>query len=166
MYPFDEESIAYTVCQHFGIDTSEYSFGYIAGWSSGKDMKELKSSLDTIRRTASGLITGIEGQLRELQREKEASLSWEMMQGQEKESLLLVQNSNLSEYSLLNVRGMDAAETVEVLAAMNDDDRLNIAAYLESRGAWTTEIAMSRQRNLGSTTSMCGTIRIPMRSLM
>ena len=79
MYPFEAESIAYTVCQHFGIDTSDYSFGYIAGWSSGKDMKELKASLDTIRRTASGLITGIEGQLRELQREKEASLSPEMM---------------------------------------------------------------------------------------
>ncbi len=47
MYPFEAESIAYTVCQHFGIDTSEYSFGYIAGWSSGRDMKELKSSLDT-----------------------------------------------------------------------------------------------------------------------
>ena len=44
------ESIAYTVCQHFDIDTSDYSFGYIAGWSRGKDMKELKSSLDTIRK--------------------------------------------------------------------------------------------------------------------
>jgi len=56
---------------HFGIDTAGYSFGYIAGWSSGKDMKELKSSLDTIRRTASELITGIEGQLQELQRDRE-----------------------------------------------------------------------------------------------
>lgn len=55
---------------HFGIDTSDYSFGYIAGWSSGKDMKELKSSLDTIRRAASGLITGIEEQLQILEQEK------------------------------------------------------------------------------------------------
>ena len=54
----EAESIAYTVCQRFGIDTSDYSFGYIAGWSSGKDMKELKSSLDAIRKTASELITG------------------------------------------------------------------------------------------------------------
>ena len=52
----EAESVAYTVCQHFGIDTSDYSFGYIAGWSSGKDMKELKSSLDTIRKTASEII--------------------------------------------------------------------------------------------------------------
>ena len=131
----EAESVAYTVCQHFGIDTSEYSFGYIAGWSSGKDMKELKSSLDTIRRTASELITGIEEQLKEIQRDRE------MMQEQEKESLLLIQNSELSEYSLVNVRGMDAAEIVEALSAMNDDDRLSVSAYLESKGAWTTEIA-------------------------
>ena len=62
----EAESVAYTVCHHFGIDTSDYSFGYIAGWSSGKDMKELKSSLDTIRHMASELITGIVTQLHEL----------------------------------------------------------------------------------------------------
>ena len=139
----EAESIAYTVCQHFGIDTSEYSFGYIAGWSSGRDMKELKSSLDTIRRTASELITGIEGQLQELRRDRE------LMQEQEKESLLLIQNSDLSEYSLVNVRGMDAAEIVETLSAMNDNDRLNIAAYLESRGAWATEIANQDTKEFG-----------------
>ena len=66
----EAESVAYTVCQHFGIDTSDYSFGYIAGWSSGHDMKELKSSLDIIRKTASELITGIEDRLEELQRNR------------------------------------------------------------------------------------------------
>ena len=134
----EAESIAYTVCQHFGIDTSEYSFGYIAGWSSGRDMKELKSSLDTIRKTASELITGIEGQLRELRRDRE------LMQEQEKESLLLIQNSDLSEYSLVNVRGMDAAELVEARSAMNDNDRLSTAAYLESTrdmAMWFADIA-------------------------
>lgn len=139
----EAESIAFTVCSHFGIDTSEYSFGYIAGWSSGRDMKELKSSLDTIRRTASELITGIEGQLQELRRDRE------IMQEQEKESLLLIQNSDLTEYSLVSVRGMDAAEIVEALSAMNDDDRLSVAAYLESRGAWVTEIANEGTREFG-----------------
>ncbi len=66
----EAESVAYTVCQHFGIDTSEYSFGYIAGWSSGKEMTELKSSLDTIRRTASEMISGIEAHLQELQKDR------------------------------------------------------------------------------------------------
>ena len=65
----EAESIAYTVCQHFGIDTSEYSFGYIAGWSSDKEMKELKSSMYVIRRTASDLITGIEESLEYLKME-------------------------------------------------------------------------------------------------
>ncbi|MCX4269372.1 MAG: ArdC-like ssDNA-binding domain-containing protein [Lachnospiraceae bacterium] len=144
----EAESIAFKVCNHFGIDTSEYSFGYIAGWSSGKDMKELKSSLDTIHRTASELITVIEGQLKELQRDREIMQDMSI-NGQEKESLLLVQNSDLSEYSLLNVRGMDATEVVEALSAMNDDDRLNVAAYLESRGAWTTEIANQDTKEFG-----------------
>ena len=53
------ESVAYTVCQHFGIDTSDYSFGYIAGWSSGRSMEELKQSMNTIRETASDIISGI-----------------------------------------------------------------------------------------------------------
>lgn len=95
----EAESVAFTVCQHFGIDTSEYSFGYIAGWSSGRDMKELKNSLDTIRRTASELITGIEGALQELQ------LNREMEQEQSKESILLIHNENFTEYSLISVRG-------------------------------------------------------------
>jgi len=49
----EAKSVAYTVCQHFGIDTSEYSFGYIAGWSSGREKRELHGSMDTIRKTAS-----------------------------------------------------------------------------------------------------------------
>ena len=63
------ESVAYTVCQHYGLDTSDYSFGYVAGWSSGKDLKELKASLETIRATAHELIITIDGHLAELQRQ-------------------------------------------------------------------------------------------------
>ena len=53
----EAESVAYTVCSHFGIDTSDYSFAYVAGWSSGKDMTELKESMETIRKTSDYLIT-------------------------------------------------------------------------------------------------------------
>ena len=136
----EAESVAYTVCQHFGIDTSDYSFGYIAGWSSGKDMKELKSSLDTIRKTASELITGIEGALRELQ------LNREMEQEQSKECILLIQNEDLTEFSLVNVRGMDKQELVATLSNMSEDDKLSIQAYLESKGAWTTELGNEKSR--------------------
>lgn len=62
----EAESVAYVVCQHFGVDTSDYTFGYVAGWSKGKELAELKASLDTIRATAAGLIDGIEGNSREL----------------------------------------------------------------------------------------------------
>ena len=140
---FEAESIAYTVCQHFGIDTSDYSFGYIAGWSSGRDTKELRSSMDTIRRTASELITGIEEQLQELQRNREVS------QEQTKESILLIQNTDLSEFSLLDVYGMDRPELMQALSEMTDDDKLSIQAYLESRGAWTTEIGNQDSREYG-----------------
>ena len=124
-----------TVCQHFGIDTSDYSFGYIAGWSSGKEMTELKSSLDTIRRTASELISGIEAQLQELQKERVTEAE------QTQDIVLLVANTDRSEYDLLNVRGMSGEELVASLAAMNDDDRLSVEAYLESKGGWVTPLA-------------------------
>ena len=136
----EAESVAYTVCQHFGIDTSDYSFGYIAGWSSGKDMKELKSSLDTIRKTASELITGIEGALRELQ------LNREIEQEQSKKCILLIQNEDLTEFSLVNVHGMDTQELVAALSRMSEDDKLSIQAYLESKGAWTTEVGNEKTR--------------------
>ena len=66
------ESVAYAVCQHYGLDTSDYSFGYVAGWSSGKELKELKASLETIRATAHELITTIDSRLAELQKERQA----------------------------------------------------------------------------------------------
>lgn len=73
----EAESVAYTVCQRYGIETSDYSFGYIAGWSSGKETKELKSSLDTIRKTAAEMIEGIDAKLKVLLAEKAQSVEQE-----------------------------------------------------------------------------------------
>jgi len=67
---FEAESVAYVVCNHFGLDTSEYSFSYIASWSSGKNMKELRASMDTIRKTSADMIGEIEEKLKELQIER------------------------------------------------------------------------------------------------
>ena len=138
----EAESIAYTVCQHFGIDTSDYSFGYIAGWSSGKEMPELKSSLDTIRRTSSELIKGIETQLLEIEKERAAEQSQE-------DIILLVSNTDRSEYDLLNVKGMERTEIFNLLSAMKDDDRQNVEAYLERAGAWVTLLANERSEEVG-----------------
>ena len=69
------ESIAYTVLQHFGnIDTSDYSFGYVAGWSSGKDLKELKASLEIIRQTAQTIINGIGQKLDAIKQSKQITM--------------------------------------------------------------------------------------------
>ena len=69
------ESVAYAVCQHYGLDTSEYSFGYVAGWSSGRELAELKASLEVIRSAAHELIAALDEHLAELRQQREADLS-------------------------------------------------------------------------------------------
>lgn len=80
---FEAESVAYAVCQHYGLDTSDYSFGYVAGWSSGRELSELKASLETIRKAANELITDIDGHLAQLQQEREAKQEAEQPQEQQ-----------------------------------------------------------------------------------
>jgi len=65
----EAESIAYAVCQYYGIETGENSFGYVAGWSGDKELSELKASLKTIRDTASDLIDSIDAKMLELKNE-------------------------------------------------------------------------------------------------
>ena len=74
------ESVAYAVCQHYGLDTSDYSFGYIAGWSSGKELAELKGSLETIRSTAASLIDTIDGHFAEIQKAQDKEQTTEQAQ--------------------------------------------------------------------------------------
>lgn len=73
----EAESIAYTVCQHYGLDTSDYSFGYVAGWSSNRELAELKSSLETIRSTAAEIINSIDGHITEIQKVQEQTAEQE-----------------------------------------------------------------------------------------
>ena len=68
----EAESVAYTVCSYFGLDTSDYSFPYIAGWSSDMEMKELRSSMEFIRKTAGSFIDSMVENIQKLQKEKEA----------------------------------------------------------------------------------------------
>ena len=79
----EAESVAYFVCSAFGVDTSEYSFPYIAGWSSGRDMKELKTSMDTIRKTAGEMIDELSEKLQELFTEKKL-----LLESEQKEKLI------------------------------------------------------------------------------
>lgn len=69
------ESISYAVCQYFGIETGDNSFGYIASWSQGKELEELKASLTIINKTASELITSIEQHFQEICKERGISIA-------------------------------------------------------------------------------------------
>ena len=71
----EAESVAYVVCEHFGINTSDYSFQYVAGWSEGKEIPELKASLSTIRNAAADLITAIDEKLTELIKAQEQKIA-------------------------------------------------------------------------------------------
>lgn len=85
----EAESVAYTVCAHFHINTDDYSFGYIAGWSKSLDFPEFKKSLDTIQKCANQLIGKIEGRLYEKEHEKKqekSSIQNKLKSGKEKAS--------------------------------------------------------------------------------
>ena len=89
----EAESIAYTVCAYFGIETSANSFGYVATWSKDKDLKAFKDSLDTIRKTSSDLISGVEQQFKEICKERGISLEPEKpAQEQNTDKLYMVDN--------------------------------------------------------------------------
>lgn len=104
------------------------------------ESEEYKFSFDTIRNVASELITDIEGRLQNLQKDRVTE--------QEQDIVLLLSNTGYSQYSLLNVRGMEHAELYNQLSAMNDDDRLSIEAYLERKGAWVTPLANEQTKEV------------------
>ena len=89
----EAESVAYTVCQHYGIDTSDYSFSYVVGWSEGKETPELKASLETIRKTAAELIHAIDEKLKGLVTEKTKEQTKEMEKPLTKEPEVAVAES-------------------------------------------------------------------------
>ncbi len=75
----EAESIAYVVCSYLGLDTSDYSFGYVAGWSKDRELPELKKSLNTIQKASSKLIQDIENKFKELSKEKSHGESGERL---------------------------------------------------------------------------------------
>ena len=94
----EAESISYAVCQYYGIETGENSFGYIATWSKGKELKELRASLETINKTASELITDIDRHFAEIckergiDRENLAATEQPSVEAPEAEKLYMVDN--------------------------------------------------------------------------
>ena len=138
----EAESVAYTVCQRYGIETSDYSFGYIAGWSSGKETKELKSSLDTIRKTAAEMIEGIDAKLKVLlaekaqSAEKESEMPAEPMQ----EAAIYRETANyayeageLESYRASLAANVECRKAIEAAISSNyGDNRLDADAAVKS----------------------------------
>lgn len=104
------ESIAYTVCQHYELDTSDYSFAYAAGWSSGRELAELKASLETIRSTASELIAEIDRNFAELtqtvEQEKEAVPEKETATDKDTYTIYQLKDSTPAEYHFRPLNGL------------------------------------------------------------
>ena len=104
------ESIAYTVCQHYELDTSDYSFAYVAGWSSGRELAELKASLETIRSTASELIAEIDRNFAELtqtvEQEKEAVPEKETATDKDTYTIYQLKDSTPTEYHFRPLNGL------------------------------------------------------------
>lgn len=107
----EAESVAYTVCQYFGLDTSDYSFPYIAGWSSSMDMKELRSSMDTIRKTAGEMIDGMTEVMQRLMRERQEKEQAEV-RGKAAENTERYQEVELFDVPALFANGRVGLETL------------------------------------------------------
>ena len=128
----EAESVAYTVAQHYGIETSDYSFAYIAGWSAGKDTPELKASLDRIRTAADELITGIDMQLQILQKEKMAELETQA-------EALAVKLDELS-YDFDYYGYVDAVDDREAVVRQNKEMLLENGTQVEGILAFLQEV--------------------------
>ena len=97
----EAESISYAVCKYFGIETGENSFGYIASWSQGKELKELRASLETINKTSGTLICDIERHYKEICKErgidpnakKEPEMAVLDAEANQQEALFLIDNA-------------------------------------------------------------------------
>lgn len=130
----EAESVAYTVCQHYGIETSDYSFAYIAGWSHGKETPELKASLNTIRKTANEMITEIDGHIAEINKEME--------QENKVTCYLKITSSMGSEYEIDRIAGtIEKIESALKEALEKEVD--NIPEFLESKGIPVLVVASS-----------------------
>lgn len=130
----EAESVAYTVCQHYGIETSDYSFAYVVGWSHGKETPELKASLNTIRKTANEMITEIDSHIAEINKEIE--------QENKITCYLKITGSMGSEYEIDRIAGtVEHIEAVLKEALKQDVD--NIPEFLKSRGIPVLVVASS-----------------------
>ena len=142
----EAESIAYIVCSHFGLDTSEYSFTYIASWCESQNMKTLKASMDTIRKTSAGIIENIETKMHELEMERPIRETFHR-----EDVILHLSGSMGSEYAYDLVENMTAEQlrenVMEYVSRLEQkeisEDEKSLEEFLEDRGAAITVLYAS-----------------------
>lgn len=138
----EAESIAYVICQHYGIDTAEYSFPYLAGWSEGKDTPELKASLDRIRKASNEMINEIDSHIAEINLEIESEQSKHMT------CYLKISNDMGAEYKVDRIAGTpeQIESTLKEIqeAGKNGQAIDNIEEYLESKQIAVLELGSSK----------------------
>lgn len=142
----EAESIAYIVCNHFGLDTSEYSFTYIASWCESRDMKALKASMDTIRKTSAEIIGNIETQMHEIELERPIRETFHR-----EDVILHLSGSMGSEYAYDLVENMTAEQlqenVKEYVSRLEQkeisEDEKSLEEFLEDRGAAITVLYAS-----------------------
>ena len=139
----EAESIAYIVCNHFGLDTSEYSFTYIASWCESRDMKALKASMDTIRKTSAEIIENIEAQMYELEMERPIRDTFH------KEDLILHLSGSMGSeftYDLIeNMSREQLEQNVEEYVSLLESGEIEenekpLESFLEEKGAAVTPL--------------------------
>ena len=140
----EAEAVAYTVSQHYGIETSDYSFAYIAGGSASRDTPELKASLDRIRAAADELITTIDGHFAELQKEQ----AWEQPTAEDVKNIVCTDSqyypaSLLAEHTLTcEILGEPVDLQYEV---SQHDDGESFTIHSEGKGIWEKKSALQDQ---------------------
>ena len=139
----EAESISYAVCQYYGIQTGENSFGYIATWSNDKELPELRASLETINKTASALITDIDRNFAEIVKEKGIDLTPEYLAYEVGELYFSIQETEGGydysiydkDYNLLDGGVYDNPDIsiYEAMDSIVEDDPVNGIAALKDR---------------------------------
>jgi hypothetical protein len=152
IYPFQAESISYAVCQYYGIETGDNSFGYIASWSQGKELKELRASLEVINKTAGELIADIDRHYKEICKERgiDPTARQEPEQKPDPIEQLAADIDQFSfDYDPYEYRDtVDDRETSlrELTASLQDGDVQGVRKWLQDiaedePGEWTAEAA-------------------------
>ena len=149
------ESVAFAVASRIGgIDTSDYSFGYIAGWSSGKEMKELKGCMEDITKIASTMITGIEVKLAQIKREREAEIqnekeAVESAEKEDKASAIATNSEALKENNSKVIEGAVAVAAVNKVK--NKAKRPSVKKKLKEKQEIIAKGDAKNQKNISKT---------------